>query len=296
MNRLDIHADDFGLTMSTSKSILEGINAGKLDSISIVPNMNSYDNALELWKKELKEDISPKISVHLNFMEGHCCAAKEKVALLVDERGYFKISWIDLVKYNYNISKYNAVKEQLKTEIKEQIYKVVKDYELLKGKKLRVDSHQHTHMIPIVMKALLEVLEEENIPVEYIRISKEAVIPYLKQVRFYPTYRMINLVKVAILNFFSLDDEKLLKARKIPSMILSGVFLSGHMDIERVTALLPDLKEKARKKKVTLEVLFHPGRALAEEIGEEFVSEDANRFYLSCEREIEYQAMMKLVK
>lgn len=296
MNRVDIHADDYALTKNISKSILEGVNGGKLDSISVVPNMAYYEDAVRLWKQELKTEREPKISVHLNFMEGHCCASKEKVYLLVDERGYFKLSWIDLVKYNYNYSKYEEVKKQLKIEIKEQINRVIKDYELLKNRKLRVDSHQHTHMIPIVMKALLEVVEEEKIPVEYIRISKEVVIPYFKQIKFYPTYSPINMVKVTILNFFSMEDEKLLKRRKIPTMILSGVFMSGHMDIERVTALLPDLKKKAEKKNVTLEVLFHPGKALKEEVGEEFVSEDANKFYFSEGREIEYHAMMNLKK
>lgn len=296
MSKIDVHADDYGLTMNTSKAILEGVNAGKLDSISIVPNMENYQAAVELWKKELKVSPEPKISVHLNFMEGHCLATKEKVNLLVDDKGYFKISWIDLVKYNYNPSKYNIVKNQLKAEIREQLHRVMADYNLVKGKKLRVDSHQHTHMIPIVMKALLEVIEEDNVPTEYIRVSKEAVLPYLKQGKYYSTYRPINLVKVAILNFFSMEDERLLKLRNIPSMILSGVFMSGHMDLERVTAVLPDLKKRAEKKKVTLEVLFHPGSALKEEVGEEFVSEEAKEFYFSKGREIEYYAMMHLKK
>lgn len=296
MSKIDIHADDYGLTMNTSKAILEGVNAGKLDSISIVPNMENYKAAAELWKKELKQGLEPKISVHLNFMEGHCLASKEKVGLLADDKGYFKISWIDLVKYNYNPAKYKTVKNQLKAEIREQLHRVMADYELVKEKKLRVDSHQHTHMIPIAMKALLEVIEEEKIPTEYIRISKEAVLPYLKQIKYYPTYRLINLVKVAILNFFSMEDEKMLRERNIPSMILSGVFMSGHMDIDRVTAVLPDLKKKAGKKSLTLEVLFHPGSALKEEMGAEFVSEEAKEFYFSPGRKIEYQAMMTLVK
>lgn len=296
MSKIDVHADDYGLTMNTSKVILEGVNAGKLDSISIIPNMRNYKAAVELWKKELKVSTEPKISVHLNFMEGHCLASKEKVDLLVDDRGYFKLSWIDLVKFNYNPSKYKTVKNQLKAEIREQLHRVIDDYNLIKEKRLRVDSHQHTHMIPIVMKALLEVIEEDGLPTEYIRISKEAVLPYLKQVKYYTTYRPINLIKVAILNFFSMEDEKLLEARKIPTMILSGVFMSGHMDIDRVMAVLPNLKKKAEKKNITLEVLFHPGQALAEEVGEEFVSEDAKEFYFSMGRKIEYQAMMALVK
>lgn len=296
MNKIDIHADDYGLTLNTSRDILAGINAGKLDSISIVPNMTSYEKALVLWETELNKEKEPKISVHLNFMEGHCCAVKEKVDLLVDEKGYFKLSWIDLVKYNYNVFKYKMVKSQLKYEIRSQLWRVIEDYNLLNEKKLRVDSHQHTHMIPIVMKALLEVIEEDKIPTEYIRVSKEMIMPYLKQIKFYSTYRVINLIKVAVLNFFSLEDERLLKKKNIPSMVLSGVFMSGKMDIERIKRVLPDLKKAAEKKNVTLEVLFHPGSALQEEVGDEFVSEEANEFYFSSNRKIEYHAMMSLQK
>lgn len=294
MSKIDIHADDYGLTLNTSRDILRGINTKKLDSVSVIPNMSCYEEALKLWKQELKKGVEPDISVHLNFMEGSCCAHKQDVSLLVDEQGYFKISWIDLVKYNYNLAKYNEVKNQLKNEIRKQLWKVIDDYGLLEGKKLRVDSHQHTHMIPIVMKATLEVIEEENFSTEYIRISKEDLIPYLKKIKYYPSYSFVNFLKVAILNFFSVEDEKILKQKGFPAMVLSGVFMSGKMDIERVLGVLPELKKRAKKKNAILEVVLHPGTALQEEIGEEFVSEDANAFYLSPNRKIEYQTMMGL--
>lgn len=294
MENIDIHADDYGLTMNASKDILEGINAGKLNSTSILPNMSCYDEALRWWKQELKRGMTPKVSVHLNFMEGHCCAPKQDVCLLVDEKGYFKLSWVDLVTYNYNCFKYQEVKRQLKTEIREQLWKVIQDYKLLEGKKLRVDSHQHTHMIPIVMEALLEVIREDRIPTEYIRVSKEAVLPYIKNFGLYPTYRIVNLVKVAILNFFSMKDEKMLKKHRLPSMILCGVLFSGRMDLKRVKKILPELKKTAERKQVILEVVLHPGRALQKELGEEFVSEEAKAFYLSCDRKIEHQTMMRI--
>ena len=295
-NKVDIHADDYGLTMNTSKEILTAVNAKKLDSISVVPNMLNYDAALVLWNAERKEGVEPDISVHLNFMEGHCCASKQEVGSLVDDIGYFRISWIDLVKYNYNIFKYTKIKAELKTEIRKQLWKVIDDYQLLNGKKLRVDSHQHTHMIPIVMKALLEVIEEDKIPTEYIRISRERVLPYLKLVKYYPTYRFVNLVKVAILNFFAVEDEKMLKQKQISFAIFCGVFLSGRMDIERVGSVLPDLKKKAEQNKKALEVIFHPGTALQKEVGEEFVSKDAVAFYLSENRKTEYHTVMNLQK
>ena len=295
MKRIDVHADDYGLTLNTSKDIMEGINAGKLHSISIMPNTTCFEDTREYFYSNVDKDKMPAISVHLNFMEGYCVSDKSELSYLVDEEGLFHISWGTLVKYNYNFTVRDKVKAQLKKEIKAQLFRVIEGYHLLEnGRKLRVDSHQHTHMIPIVMESLLEVIREENIPTEYIRISKEPWTVYLKKVHFIPSYRIINMIKVMILNWYSIGDEKLLKAAGIPTMLLSGVLMSGKMDIVRVRALLPDLKEYAGKKHVQLEVLFHPGTALKEEVGKEFNHPDANVFYLSSNRHIEYEAMMGL--
>lgn len=295
MSKIDVHADDYGLTMNTSVDILKGVLNGKLNSISVTPNTTCFEKARDYFFEKLSNQEKPAISVHLNFMEGYCCGNKEELKDLTDEEGLFKISWGDLVKYNYHPGKRAMVKEQLKKEIKVQLWKVIDGYELLKNGKLRVDSHQHTHMIPIVMDALLEVIQEEKLPIEYIRISKETWSVYLKKISFYPTYRLINLIKVMVLNWYAIGDEKKLKKYGIPTMLLSGVFLSGKMDEERVKTLLPDLKKVADKKGITLEVLFHPGTALSEEVGKEFNNPDANKFYLSPNRQVEFQAVMSLV-
>ena len=294
MKKIDVHADDYGLTLNTSKEMLEGINAGKLDSISVVPNMSAYDSSYELWKEKLDETKNPAISVHLNFMEGHCCSNPAKLDYLVDASGLFNISWGTLVKYNYNYFIRKQVKEQLKLEIAAQLSKVIKSYALLNERKLRVDSHQHTHMIPIVMEALIEVINEKNYPTEYIRISKEPWWVYLKYPKFYTSYRPINMVKVMILNWYAIKDEKMLVKYNISSMLLSGVFLSGKMDYVRISRLLPELIKVAEKKQLALEILFHPGTAKKDEVGKEFNHPDANEFYLSPNRHIEYEAMMNL--
>lgn len=295
MYKIDVHADDYGITMNTSKDILTGVNAEKLNSISVMPNTTCFEEARAYFFENVDSVRMPAISVHLNFMEGYCVADKSALGFLVNEEGLFHITWGTLVKYNYNFLIREKVKEQLKTEIRAQIKRVIESYQLLEnGKKLRVDSHQHTHMIPLVMEAVLEVIKEENISTEYIRISKEPWMVYLKKMNFLPTYRVINMIKVMILNWYSMKDEKLLEKVGIPTMLLSGVFLSGKMDIVRVRALLPELKRYADKKQVQLEVLFHPGSALEEEIGKEFNHPDANEFYLSPNRKVEYEAMMGL--
>ena len=67
--------------------------------------------------------------------------------------------------------------------------------------KLRIDSHQHTHLIPVVADALFEVLEENQWEVEYIRNAKEPIGPFLKMNSLYSSYQAINFVKNILLNF-----------------------------------------------------------------------------------------------
>ena len=48
MSKPDIHADDYALTLNTSKDMLACMQAGRLDSISIVPNMSCF--VWTLWR------------------------------------------------------------------------------------------------------------------------------------------------------------------------------------------------------------------------------------------------------
>ena len=72
--------------------------------------------------------------------------------------------------------------------------------------------------------------------------------------------------------------------------------MSGKMDLERVSELLPSMTAYAKKHRRHLEVIFHPGTALECEVNAEFCNEDANKFYLSEGRRIEFDTIMKLVR
>lgn len=292
MNQIDIHADDYALSMNASRIILEAVNKEQLHSTSILPNMSCFEEAAKLWKKELKEGRTPFLSIHLNFMEGYSCCEPGNLPLLTDENGLFNVTWFGLVKYNYNRQKRTEVKHQLKIEIRAQIRKVTQVYCL--GEKLRIDSHQHTHMIPLVMEALLEVIDEEKLSVEFIRNTREDWKIYLVKPGFYPTYRLINIIKVILLNWYSLRNRKLLKDRDFPSMIFFGLLFSGKMDYERVSCLLPILQKRCHKRGNILEVVLHPGGLLEEEIGIEFNEASSVDFYLSEGRKIEKDTLERI--
>ena len=68
MSKPDIHADDYALTLNTSKDMLACMQAGRLDSISIVPNMSCFEECMELLYREIpKLPFLPLLSVHLDL-------------------------------------------------------------------------------------------------------------------------------------------------------------------------------------------------------------------------------------
>nr|WP_308624439.1 ChbG/HpnK family deacetylase [uncultured Eisenbergiella sp.] len=299
MSILDIHADDYCISAHASEDILTCLRAGKLDSISVLMNMSCFEAyAVKLREEQATWPKQPKLSVHLNFMEGHCLSDPEEIPHLVNKNGFFNIGWGTLFLWNYSPARFMMIKKELKKEIKAQTEKFIEYFGKTDG--LRFDGHQHTQMIPICYWALLEVIVEQHYPTEYIRVTREPVLPYLRKVSLWKTYRPVNWIKNMLLNLYAPGMERTIQKNKPswqkdnPSMYLWGVLMSGSMDGERVGRLLPAMRETAVEKERILEILFHPGTVLEEEISDEFSNEGANRFHLSRGRQIEYDTVMSL--
>lgn len=291
----DFHADDFGISINSCNDILKLAQEKKINSLSILPNMNTFSYAVELLKKDNSTLLSSiKITVHLNFMEGHCCSDKEQVSSLVDKNGYFKISWGKLFIYNYIPFLRAKIKKQLCTEIISQTQKCI-DAGIIKDK-LRFDGHQHTHMIPLVFEALLIAVkhfDQKGFKTEYIRNTQDPIRPYYKAKEIKNTFNKINLIKCIILNYYSIKVRSNLKKMNLPVNYLCGVFFSGNMDFDRLSKILLYYIEKPLTQKRIIEILFHPGEVLKDEITEEFVKPDFNIFHLSDGRKIEFSSLQK---
>lgn len=307
MYRLDIHADDYALTLHTSQDMLECMQAGKLDSISIVPNMTCFEECMELLHEAIPTlPFLPVMSVHMDFVEGKCLAGAENVPLLA-QKGTDRIglSWGGLFQLSYLPGRRKAAKAQLKKEIKAQIERVQQEItycmELAEKnnipcaqKGLRIDSHQHAHMIPVVWDAMTEVIEEEKYKVEYIRNSKEVLGAFVSEVSLWPTYRPINFVKNRLLSLYSYKADRYARIHSLEPMYLWGLIMSGRMDYNRIDRLFPKVSRKAKKDGRVLEILFHPGITLPEEVTDEIGEEAARDFYLLPDRHVEKEAVLEL--
>lgn len=305
MSKPDIHADDYALTRNTSEDMLECMRAGRLDSISVVPNMSCFEECMELFYGEIpKLPFLPLLSVHLDFVEGRSLAGREQTPDLTKPGGdLMGLGWGGLFAASYLPHKRNRIKAQLKCEIKAQLakaqgaidkcMKIAAESGVPCGQKgLRIDSHQHAHMIPVVWEAVLEAVREEGYALEYIRNSKEVLGVFLTDVSLYRTYRPVNFVKNRLLALYSHKADRFCQENGMRQMYLWGLVMSGRMDRERIEKLYGKMKRKAERDGRTLEILFHPGITLPEEVTPEIAKEAADDFYLREDRHVEKKAVL----
>ena len=290
---IEIHADDYGYSLNTSKQIIDCIQNGQLDGISLICNTEAYKESMELFFKLIPSFAKlPYMTVHLDLVEG------------IHDGELLPMSWGKLFLYSFLPGR-KELKQQLKDTITKQIRTCQRDVERCmqiaeengvecNQKGIRIDSHVHTHLVPIVWKSLTEVIEEEGFNVEYIRNPKEPLIPFLIDKSLIKSFRPINFIKNRMLMLLSNKTDHYCDEHKIVKMYMCGLMCSGHMDIERLNRILPELIKFSEKKGRRLEVLFHPGRATEDEYSSEKNETYFREFNSSTDRDIEREAVSKI--
>ena len=279
-----ISADDYGLCDMASKRIQHCIDEGALNKVSIFPNLDPIDLNQIIKNKNIR------VSLHLNLIEGQCMSKAEEIDLLVRENGDFQHDFGGLFKLNLFNGK--KLEEQAYKEIKAQV--LFWKEKLPLGTALCVDGHQHTHMIPAVFRALLRVLRDEKIELDYIRIPSEPIMPYIKAPSLYFSYSAVNLIKQWLLKCLWIINKKKTKKQNIPTAYFCGILFSGHMDEARVSKILPEYMKLAEKNGRDIEILFHPGYLSEQEVDLEHKNIAFEKFYFSKNRKTEYDSVMKI--
>ena len=275
-------ADDYGLKEISDMRIQQCIDKGALNKVSVFPNFGPIDFD--------KIKTCNRISLHLNLVEGKCMADADGVNLIADKDGNLKHTFGGLFKLN--LFRRKAFEAQVYKEIKAQVlfWKNL----LPDGTTFCIDSHQHTHMIPAVFKALIKVLNDENINLEYMRIPAEPVLPYIKTPSLYLTYSPVNIIKQWLLKLLWQINKSHARKNKIPTAYFMGILFSGKMDEKRVSKILPEYIRMAEKKGGDTEVLFHPGYVSEDEIDVPDRNVVFKDFYESENRKTEFDSVIKL--
>lgn len=154
--RLIINADDFGLSKSICDGIIYGIKQGIITSTTIMANMDYSEYGI---KKAIENNIKC-IGLHVNLTVGKPIIKNDR---LTDEKGYFL--------YNKKqIENQNLTFEDAYNEIYAQV-EMVNEYSNNKIRIDHIDMHHHLCGNENIIKAIIKISNELNIPVRNYNIS-----------------------------------------------------------------------------------------------------------------------------
>ena len=289
----EFHADDYGLFPRQSQRILDCCLHGALNGTSVMPNSPYLSACMDMLREQ---NAQLQLSVHLNLMEGRCLAPKEELPLLVDGDGIFRVSFVRLLFAHLSPQK-DQYRTQLKKELHAQIQALL-PYLEREGLPLRLDGHAHWHMLPVVFDALMELIQEERLPVTYIRIPSEPISLYLRHfLRIFP-FHPINIVKTGLLRILS---RRALRRHgpalsRLERKVFLGVLFSGNFSYEKFRLILKDAEDCAAARGMGLELLAHPGAVYEPEDIEKLTNKDDLAFLTAPGRRVEAEAFQRLAE
>lgn len=278
-------ADDYGISTACNSRIENCLNNGVLNKVSVLPNgeVTGFKNRLSSKKAVL--------SLHLNLVEGYPLSDVRDISLLVNERGSFKYSFVGLFALSLRKNR-RELERQLYEEIKRQL--LFWRQEIGEDVPLSIDSHQHTHMIPLVFKTLMRVVRDEHINVESLRIPAEPLAPYLLTPSLYTAYPMKGVVKQWLLGVLAFINRRELKRSKIEFSYFMGAMFSGKLTEEKIQKLLPHYLKLAEKHGKHIEIALHPGYLTDGECLMDGCRPSFEHFYMSEWRRKEYETLMSI--
>lgn len=239
-----LNADDFGMSDAYNRAILEGYQSGILKSASLVANGEAFEEA---WKTVVPSCPDLGVGVHLNIIEGKSlCLNLDK---LTDEEGNFNNSYGQLLLKSLDFRDKTFI-EQVEKEFRAQIEEVMK-----RTKVTHIDSHVHTHSIPKIFELTAKLAKEYGIKQIRTQFEKPYLMPDVNRLLTlkYP----VNLIKVALLDFFTLINRKQVKNYELNTNdYLLGVSFTSMMNSLAISYGLMAIKSK----NVTAEALIHPCR------------------------------------
>jgi len=236
--------------MAMSETICRCFDEGMLTSTSMIINTPYVEDALE----KLRQRPSLRASLHLNIAEGKPLSEVKEIAYLIDKKGLFCKQYETILANYYfgNEAQKKIIKAAIKAEYSAQITRYAT---LLETQTIHLDSHQHYHAIPFISDILIELSQELPYQITYVRVPKEPFFFEVSSLRDLKNYCGLNIVKHFLLNLFSYQLTRKLKAHHITcNTSFIGVLFTGNMTFASIQKAL----QKCPKDGL-IEILLHPG-------------------------------------
>jgi len=160
--RLIVNADDLGRTPGINAGIFEAHDRGLVTSATLMVGFTPAEEAIDAWTR------SPEIGIglHVALTGGRPLSPREEVPSLVDGEGRFPAKPDGLA---------GARPEEVMAEVEAQFER----FRILAGRlPTHLDSHHHSHRLPVVCDALVGLAGRYSLPV---RNASEEVGARLRQ-------------------------------------------------------------------------------------------------------------------
>lgn len=240
--RVIVNADDFGMSRTVNQAISEGYKNGILTSTCIMANMPAFEDAM----RRLQDMVGIGFGVHLNIIEYKTILEnKENKSKLYDKNGTFKNGFLQMLLK----SKDEDFLFEIEHEFREQI-EAVMSYNVQPD---HLDSHVHVHAIPAIFNIVCKLAKEYGIPC--VRTQHEHLYFAGDFKTWLKPQTYINLIKVAILNFFTMKNKK--TAQEYGLVTNDNVIGVGYTSMMNEDTIFYGVNA-LKKKRGILEVICHP--------------------------------------
>lgn len=236
MKKLIINADDFGLNELVNSAIIEGYKNGFITSTTIMPSGVAFDNAIEL----AKENPALGIGVHLTLVAERSVSDPKKVPTLVNKEGYFAQQYPQFL-LQYMLGRINI--NDIRRELKAQVEKVANA-----GINItHIDSHQHLHIIPEILKVAIDIAKEHKI--KAIRIPDESYLFFGS----YPFSLFRFVARCGLTYLARLARHNVRKNNLVAPNHFFGMLAGGNMQEKYLSEIIRQIPEGVS------EIMVHPG-------------------------------------
>ncbi|MFA5144804.1 MAG: ChbG/HpnK family deacetylase [Candidatus Omnitrophota bacterium] len=234
--KIVINADDFGLSRGINEGIINCINAGIVNSVSLVANGSEFEAAVKL----LEKNSGFETGIHFVLTEEKALLNKKEIPTLVDKGGYFPRNWFSFLGlFCTGKIKIYEINKELEAQISKMIHSGIKIS--------HIDSHCHIHLLPGIIDLIIKLANKYRI--NFIRIPSEYCAPL----------RILNKkgLKVLILNLLSYKARKKIKRNGLFCIDSAlGIYNSGNLNPAVFSGIIRRIRGLPFN---SFELISHPG-------------------------------------
>jgi len=207
-----LHADDLGLAKGVDAATIDLARSGQLRGASLLVNGPSAADAVKAWR-DLADP--PPLTLHLCLTEGHGLPNCPDLPT-----GFGSLLLASLLPWQRR-----RIAPQLRTVLLQQISR----YRQLTGlRHIHLDGHQHIHLVPLVLDAVLDLASDESIT--WVRTTREPLPEGLPLRLWWRSLLTGGLLKWLVLQLLSrLAIPRLRRAGLQTNRRFAGVLFSGSM-------------------------------------------------------------------